>query len=59
MERYREVIVRFFFIGKQKVLLFPIFKENGWECVVNALRALLLCLDNKLALEFAINAPNF
>jgi hypothetical protein len=26
-----------FCLGKQNVVLFPIFRQNGWEAVVNAL----------------------
>jgi hypothetical protein len=26
------------FIGKQKVVLFPKYKENGWESAANALK---------------------
>jgi hypothetical protein len=29
--------VEYFLKGKQKVILFPIFKENGWEAARNAL----------------------
>jgi len=30
-----------FFLGKQKVVLFPKYKENGWEAAASALRALV------------------
>jgi hypothetical protein len=29
--------VGYFIIGKQKVVLFPKYKENGWESAANAL----------------------
>jgi hypothetical protein len=29
--------VGYFFIGKQKVVLFPKYKENSWESVASAL----------------------
>jgi hypothetical protein len=29
--------VGYFFIEKQKVVLFPKYRENGWESVANAL----------------------
>jgi hypothetical protein len=28
--------VGYFFIGKQKVVLFPKYRENGWESAANA-----------------------
>jgi hypothetical protein len=31
--------VRCFFIGKQKVVLFPKYRENGWEFIGSALKA--------------------
>jgi hypothetical protein len=33
--------VRYFFIGKQKVVLFPKYRENDWESAASALRALV------------------
>jgi len=30
--------VKYFCLGKQKVILFPTFRENGWEAPGNALR---------------------
>jgi hypothetical protein len=30
-----------FFIGKQKVVLFHKYRENGWESAASALRALV------------------
>jgi hypothetical protein len=30
--------VGYFFIGKQKVVLFPKYRENGWESAASALR---------------------
>jgi hypothetical protein len=32
--------VGYFFIGKQKVVLFPKYRENGWESAASALRQL-------------------
>jgi len=32
--------VECFFLGKQKVVLFPKYKENGWEAAASAL---ILC----------------
>jgi hypothetical protein len=29
--------VGYFFIGKQKVVLFPKYRENGWESAASAL----------------------
>jgi hypothetical protein len=29
--------VRYILIGKQKIVLFPIFRENGWKAAENAL----------------------
>jgi hypothetical protein len=29
-----------FFIGKQKIVLFPKYRENGWESAASALRPL-------------------
>jgi hypothetical protein len=37
-----ESIVEYFFIGKQKVILFPKYRENGWESAASALTVLLL-----------------
>jgi hypothetical protein len=31
--------VGYFFIGKQKVVLFPKYRENGWESAASALRS--------------------
>jgi hypothetical protein len=36
--------VRYFFIGKQKVVLFPKHRENGWEFAASALITLPLLL---------------
>jgi len=33
--------VRCFFLGKQKVVLFPKYRKNGWEAAASALRALV------------------
>jgi hypothetical protein len=33
--------VGYFFIGKQKIVLFPKHRENGWESAASALTALL------------------
>jgi hypothetical protein len=33
-----ESIVGYFFIGKQKVVLFPKYRENGWESAASTLR---------------------
>jgi hypothetical protein len=33
--------VRYFFIGKQKVVLFPKYRENDWESAASALRVLV------------------
>jgi hypothetical protein len=33
--------VGYFFIGKQKVVLLPKYRENGWESAASALRALV------------------
>jgi hypothetical protein len=30
--------VGYFFIGKENVVLFPKYRENGWESAANALR---------------------
>jgi hypothetical protein len=30
--------VGYFFIGKQKVVLFPKYRENGWESAASALK---------------------
>jgi hypothetical protein len=37
MEIYCEV---FFFIGNQKVILFPIFRKNGWKTAASVLMSL-------------------
>jgi hypothetical protein len=33
-----ESIVKCFFIGKQKVVLFPKYRENGWEFAASTLK---------------------
>jgi hypothetical protein len=30
--------VKYFFIGNQKVVLFPTFRENDWEAIASVLR---------------------
>jgi hypothetical protein len=40
--KVREFIVKCFFIGKQKVILFPKFRENGWITAASAFRQLSL-----------------
>jgi hypothetical protein len=39
--------VGYFFIGKQKVVLFPKYRENGWESAASALRIAVvrMCSD--------------
>jgi hypothetical protein len=32
--------VKYFFIGNQKVVLFPIFRENDWEVAASTLMML-------------------
>jgi hypothetical protein len=40
--------VKYFFIGNQKIVLFPKFRKNDWEAAARALRVCLeLCLKNK------------
>jgi hypothetical protein len=34
--------VGYFFIGKQKVVLFPKYRENDWESAASALRPQVL-----------------
>jgi len=36
-----------FFIGKQKIVLFPKYKENGWETAASALRRLIVLFFRK------------
>jgi len=36
--------VGYFFIGKQKVVLFPKYRKNSWESAASALRVALLPL---------------
>jgi hypothetical protein len=36
-----------FFLGKQKVVLFPKYRENGWEAAASALSQTSLALNNK------------
>jgi hypothetical protein len=43
--------VGYFFIGKQKVVLFPKHRENGWESVVNALTKTSLVKRKEWILE--------
>jgi len=35
--------MRYFFIGKLKVVLFPKYRENGWESDVSALNHIKIC----------------
>jgi hypothetical protein len=37
--------VEYFFIGKQKVVLFLKYRENGWESAASALSFSLLCVN--------------
>jgi hypothetical protein len=34
--------VGYFFIGKQKVVLFPKYRKNGWESAASALMIMLI-----------------
>jgi hypothetical protein len=38
--------VGYFFIGKQKVVLFPKYRENSWEFAASALRPFLVNSSN-------------
>jgi hypothetical protein len=39
--------VVYFFIGKQKVVLFPKYRENGWESAASALSPSAVALPSK------------
>jgi hypothetical protein len=41
-KKKRESIVKCFFIGNQKIVLFPKFRKNGWKAIASALIRLIL-----------------
>jgi len=45
-----ESIVEYFFIGKQKIVLFPKYRESGWKSAANALMRENYTLPYRLAL---------
>jgi hypothetical protein len=50
--------VEYFFIGKQKVVLFPKYRKNGWESATSALSPTSDCSANLMGIIY-INKKSF